>query len=64
MRGLGNWSPVIFFIFVVVLGNFILLKLFLAILIINFGEASKENAAKLSLEAKNKKTIGMINFEI
>jgi hypothetical protein len=39
MYGMDSWWPAGFFVTVVVLGNFILLKLFLAILITNFSEA-------------------------
>lgn len=50
LRAFGNWIPVIFFVSVVVFGNFILLKLFLAILIYNFGKASEENKQKMLKE--------------
>ncbi len=50
MRGIGSWVPVLYFVSVVIIGNFILLKLFLAILIYNFSEASKETKARLELE--------------
>jgi len=49
-RGLNSWLPAIYFVFVVILGFFILLNLFLAILIYNFGEASKETKEKIILE--------------
>lgn len=42
MRAMGSWWPSAFFISVVVIGNFMLLKLFLAILIYNFSKSSEE----------------------
>lgn len=42
MRGMNSWWPSAFYIAVVVVGNFMLLKLFLAILIYNFGKAKSE----------------------
>lgn len=43
MRGYESWVPIGYFIVVMVIGNFVLVKLFLAILIYHFGE-SKEAA--------------------
>lgn len=54
MRGMESWVPVIYFTIVVIIGNFILLKLFLAILIYNFGEASAETKERLRIEAEQK----------
>ncbi|CAD8082647.1 unnamed protein product [Paramecium primaurelia] len=42
-----QWWPLIFFISVVIMGNLILLKLFIAILIYNFGQKSIETEKKL-----------------
>ena len=44
VKYLNSYLPVIFFSFVVIVGNFILLKLFLAILINNFADANKKVA--------------------
>jgi len=40
MHGMGTIYPVLYFIVIIIFGNFILLKLFIAILINNFHEAS------------------------
>lgn len=42
IRSLDSYWPILYFCIVVIIGNFILLKLFLAILINNFASASKE----------------------
>jgi len=47
------WQAYAYIMFVVILGNFILLQLFLAILIDNFGEAS-EDAREERKERKEK----------
>lgn len=47
MRGLDSWVPVAYFIIVVIIGNFILLNLFLAILIYNFALASQDTKKRL-----------------
>ena len=40
IHSMNSYLPAIFFILVVIIGNFILLKLFLAILINNFEDAN------------------------
>ncbi|KRX08462.1 hypothetical protein PPERSA_12943 [Pseudocohnilembus persalinus] len=55
MRGIGNWIPSIYFIIVVVIGNFILLQLFLAILIYNFEEAQQDTKEKINQENRAKR---------
>lgn len=50
MHEIGTIYPVIYFVVVIILGNFILLKLFIAILINNFHDASQE-------EGNNESTI-------
>ena len=42
MHDLDSTTPVVYFVTVVILGNFILLKLFIAILIFNFSKATLE----------------------
>ncbi|EGR31257.1 hypothetical protein IMG5_114650 [Ichthyophthirius multifiliis] len=50
LRAFGDWSPSIFFITVIIVGNFILLKLFLAILINQF---SQNNNQQLLIKNQN-----------
>lgn len=47
MLGLDSWAPALFFCFVIIIGNFILLKLFIAILLYNFGQSSIEAKRKI-----------------
>ena len=49
----------LFFIVVVIFGNFILLKLFIAILLYNFGESTIEAQRKID---EQKKRAGFINL--
>ena len=60
IRSIDSYLPVIYFCIVVIIGNFILLKLFLAILINNFAIASKE--VKKKFEFTHSSTKGFDNF--
>lgn len=52
IESMGGWWPLVFFVVVVLAGNFILLKLFIAILIYNFGQSAIEAEKKLEEKAK------------
>ena len=47
MHALGQWWPLIFFSTTLIIGNFVLLKLFIAILIYNFGQKAIETEKKM-----------------
>jgi hypothetical protein len=51
VRGFGSIYPILFVIPGLIIGNYILFKLFLAILINDFSQASEENLKKIEEEA-------------
>lgn len=52
LNSLNSWLPLAFFISVIIIGNFILLQLFIAILIYNFSKSNEEAAIRNKKEEK------------
>lgn len=54
MRGSQSIYPIFYFTAVVIIGNFILLKLFIAILIYNFGQQNEQTENRELRESLDK----------